>query len=149
MTLQIKHVLITGCSDGGIGSGLAKKFHDNGLHVFATARNLSKMQDLRDLPNVTFLKLDVTELETIKAAYKVVEAQTGGRLDYLVNNSGSGYVMPFLDSDIETSKHMFDVNVWGVVRVTQVFAPLVISARGTIVNNASTAGCIGLPYQGE
>ncbi|KAJ5266890.1 oxidoreductase [Penicillium angulare] len=144
---QRKSVLITGCSDGGIGSALAKAFHDKGIHVFATARQKSKMKALGDLPNITFLELDVTSSESIAAAQEAVSKERNGTLDYLVNNSGSGYVMTFLDSDLETSQRMFDVNVWGVARVTQAFASLLIAAKGTIVNNASTAACLGLPYQ--
>ena len=53
-------VLITGCSDGGLGSGLAIAFQNRGLHVFAAARNNSKLSYLPDLPTVTILSLDVT-----------------------------------------------------------------------------------------
>ncbi|KAJ5594264.1 oxidoreductase [Penicillium hispanicum] len=147
MQSPTRYVLITGCSDGGIGSALAQAFHEKGLHVFATARDTSKMQDLRDLSNITFLELDVSSPASITAAYHVVAKETGGRLHYLVNNSGCGFVMPFLDSDIEASQRVFDVNLWGMVRTSQAFASLVIDAKGTIVNNASTAACVGLPYQ--
>ena len=146
---ETKSVLITGCSDGGIGSSLAKAFHDKGICVFATARNKQKMKALGDLRNIIFLEIDVTSQESIDAAYEAVTKETNGKLDYLVNNSGAGYVMPFLDSSIETSQKMFDVNVWGVMRVTQKFAPLVIAAKGTVVNNVSTAAILGLPYQSK
>jgi NAD(P)-dependent dehydrogenase (short-subunit alcohol dehydrogenase family) len=106
------------------------------------------MRLLRDLTNITFLELDVTSTKSIASAYRTVENQTGGKLHYLVNNSGAGFVMPLLDSDIEMGQHLFDVNVWGVVRVTQTFAPLLVRAKGTIVNNISIASCLGLPYQG-
>lgn len=144
-----KSVLITGCSDGGIGSSLAKAFHDKGVRVFATARDKQKMKALGDFSDITFLELDVTSQESIDAAFEVVKKETNGKVDYLVNNSGAGYVMPFLDSSIETSQKMFDVNVWGVMRVTQTFAPLVIAAKGMIVNNVSTAAVLGLPYQSK
>ncbi|KAJ5439633.1 oxidoreductase [Penicillium daleae] len=143
----MEYVLITGCSDGGIGSALAQSFHDKGLYVFATARDISKIQNLRDLANITFLQLDVTSPASIATAYKIVENETNGKLHYLINNSGAGFVMPLLDSDIEMGQRMFDVNVWGVVRVTQTFAPLVVNAKGTVVNNVSTAARVGLPYQ--
>jgi NADP-dependent 3-hydroxy acid dehydrogenase YdfG len=143
-------VLITGCSDGGIGSALAHAFHSAGLDVFATARNTQKMASLADLPRITLLKLDVTDTKSIALAVDAVTAATAsaGGLDYLVNNAGQGYVMPMLDSSVADMKAMFDINVWGALRVAQAFAPLVVRAKGVIVNNSSIAGCLALPYQG-
>lgn len=71
-------VLITGCSEDGIGYGLAVEFQNRGYHVFATARNLSKMSKLQDLPNVTLLQLDVVKPKQIKAAVEAVTEATGG-----------------------------------------------------------------------
>lgn len=84
-----KSVLITGCSVGGIGDALAKEFHRNGLRVFATARNPTKIEHLEKLGLET-LPLDVVDETSIKAAVKTVQGLTGGTLDILVNNSGSG-----------------------------------------------------------
>ena len=80
-------VLITGCSDGCIGSALAKSFQSRGFCVFATARESSKMTSLKNLPSITLLGLDVTSSTSIAAAVEVVKEQTGGTLDYLVNNA--------------------------------------------------------------
>ena len=55
-----------------------------------------------------------------------------------------GYSMPVLDIDVDIAKAMYDVNVWGVIRTTQVFADLVIAAEGTIVIIGSIAGV--MPY---
>ena len=64
-----KSVLITGCSAGGIGGALADAFHAKGYHVFATARNPSKISpSLSSAENVTVLKLDVLSTESIAAA---------------------------------------------------------------------------------
>lgn len=141
-----KTILITGCSTGGIGHGLALEFARKGLHVFATARSLSKMSDLENKANITLLPLDVISPSSIASAVAAVKDQTGGKLDYLVNNSGAGYAIPFLDADIAKSKAMFDVNVWGFVAVTQAFAPLVIAAQGTIVNISSITALLRTPY---
>ena len=84
-----KSVLITGCSAGGIGEALAKEFHKKGLRVFATARNLAKVQELKEL-GMTVLQLDVVDDESIKQAVEKVRSLNGGRLDFLVNNSGGG-----------------------------------------------------------
>lgn len=84
-----KSVLITGCSGGGIGSALAEEFHRNKWLVCATARDLSKIEHLRQL-GCEIIMLDVTKPETIAAAAAIVETKTGGRLDMLVNNAGLG-----------------------------------------------------------
>lgn len=141
-----KTVLITGCSEGGIGFTLAQEFQKRGLHVFATARSIGKMNNLEKLPNATLLALDVTSEASIGAAVKAVHSATGGKLDYLVNNAGSLYCMPILDVDIQKSKGLFEVNFWGVIAVTKAFSPLVISARGCIVNISSMAGLMHPPF---
>lgn len=84
-----KTVLITGSSEGGIGDALAKAFHKKGLRVFATARNLAKVQHLKDM-GIEILKLDVVDATSIKEVVEEVKTRTGGTLDILVNNSGAG-----------------------------------------------------------
>lgn len=147
--MATESVLVTGSSAGGIGAALCHEFQRRGLHVFATARTPSKVGELQKLPNVTTLALDVTSASSIADALRVVESKTGSRLKYLVNNSGMQYVMPTLDIDIEEAKRMYDVNVWGVVAMIQAFAPLVIAAKGVIVNIASIAGYLYPPYMGK
>jgi 1-acylglycerone phosphate reductase len=143
-----KTVLITGCSAGGIGHALVLAFQKSGFTVFATARSLKKMADLETLPNVHLLALDVTSPESVLAVAKKVEAETGGKLDVLVNNAGAIYVMPLLDVDIDAGKSLFEVNFWAVLRMVQAFADMLIAAKGTIVNVGSAAGVIPLPFQG-
>lgn len=144
-----KSVLITGCSDGGIGGALAAEFQARGLYVFATARNPKKMASLEKLPNVEFLALDVESKESIAAVVSAVTEATGGKLDYLVNNSGSQVVMPILDTDIEKARQMYDVNVWGAVAIIQAFSPLIIAAKGAIINMTSITALAWPPYMGK
>ncbi|KAJ5104974.1 hypothetical protein NUU61_002321 [Penicillium alfredii] len=141
-------VLITGCSDGGVGSGLALVFQERGYHVFATARNPEKMTNLKNLPNVTLLELDVVVPSQIRAAVEAVTAITGGDLTVLINNAAQFHYMPLLDDDIEAAKQTFDANVWGPLAVTQAFAPLLIKARGMVVNITSIAGHNPVPWLG-
>ncbi|KAJ6007492.1 short-chain dehydrogenase [Penicillium herquei] len=112
-----KTVLITGCSDDGIGYGLALTFQKQGYHVFVTARNVEKMTKLNGLPNVSILQLDVTEPSQIEAAVNMVTVETGGTLDILVNNAGRNHFMPFLDEDVDEVKNLFEINVWGPLRL--------------------------------
>jgi len=142
-------VLITGCSEGGIGFALAKEFQSRGFHVYATARQPARMDALKNLYNVTLLQLDVTSSTSIAAAIAIVTKETGGRLDYLVNNASKGVVLPTLDTDIAQAKAIFEVNVWGALAMTKAFAPLLIAAKGSVVNMGSIAGMMSPPYLGE
>ncbi|KAL4882264.1 putative hydroxybutyrate dehydrogenase [Aspergillus karnatakaensis] len=142
----MKSVLITGCSNGGLGCALAFAFQKRDFHVFATARSISKMSDLSDLPNITFLALDVTKPDQIAAAVSVVSEKTGGTLDYLINNAGNNRYMPVLDEDLDACRALFEINVWGSLAVTQAFAELVIKARGVIVGVSSVGGHFNTPY---
>lgn len=85
-------VLITGSSKGGIGDFLAQEFHKKGLLVFATARNLTKVEHLKD-QGIYVLPLDVIDEKSIHTAVESVRAVTGGKLDFLVNNSGGGMII--------------------------------------------------------
>ena len=81
--------LITGCSRGGIGDALAQEFFHKGVRVFATARELSKIHHLKAI-GLDILQLDVTSEESIQNAVTYIERETGGKLNYLVNNAGIG-----------------------------------------------------------
>jgi 1-acylglycerone phosphate reductase len=111
----MKSVLITGCSDGGIGFALAISFQKRGLYVFATTREVSKMLSLKDLPNVTLLGLDVIDSSSISSAVAAVLSQIKGTLDYLVNNVAQHYLVPTLGMNVEKAKAMFNVNFWGML----------------------------------
>jgi 1-acylglycerone phosphate reductase len=142
-----KTVLITGCSAGGIGAALAEVFHENGYHVFATARTTSKIsKSLAESANVSVLTLDVLFPESIAAAVKSVSEETGGKLDVLVNNSGTGIILPALDTSIEEGKKLFDLNFWSTFAMIQAFGPLLIKAKGCIVNNSSVAGAMPIVF---
>ncbi|KAL2849807.1 putative hydroxybutyrate dehydrogenase [Aspergillus pseudodeflectus] len=144
-----KFVLITGCSDGGLGSALALSFakHPN-MHIFASARNISKMGALADKQNITLVHLDVTDSASIKSAVATVSEATDGKLDYLVNNAGRNRYMPVLDEDLDVARQVFETNVWGAVAVLQGFKGLVISARGVVVSVSSVGGHCTVPYMG-
>lgn len=142
-------VLITGCSDGGIGSALALALQQRGLHVFATARDPSKMSDLKGVPDVTMLTLDVAKTDDIKAAFEIVAKQTGGTLDYLVNNAGRNHFMPILDEDLDTVRNLFEVNFYGPLAITQAFSSLLIKAKGMSVYITSISGYVNVPFMGK
>lgn len=139
-----KTCLITGCSPGGIGHALALEFHRNNLRVLATARQASTLSDLASL-GIETLSLEVHKPESIAALLSEVRSRTQGRgLDFLVNNAGRNYTMPALDVDFDEVREVFEVNVYSVMRMCQAFAPLLIEAKGCIVQIGSLAGV--MPY---
>jgi 1-acylglycerone phosphate reductase len=84
-----KSVLITGCSEGGIGYNLALEWNKRGFRVFATARKVESMAGLEEV-GIECLAMDVTDYASLKAVKEKVEKKTGGTLDILVNNAGQG-----------------------------------------------------------
>lgn len=146
-------VLITGCSDNSLGSALAHAFHNNGFHVFATARDVSKMQSSKEAGIESF-ELDVQSDDSIKAAIEKVSATTGGSLDILVNNAGGGHYQPFLHLDLKAARNLFEVNVWPYLAVTQAFLPLLMKSaepspkgkHSLIINNTSISSVLRKPY---
>jgi NAD(P)-dependent dehydrogenase (short-subunit alcohol dehydrogenase family) len=144
--MSLKSVLVTGCSAGGIGAAIALLLARKGHHVFATARNTSKLpEELTALSNVTVLSLDVTSMPSVTAAAKAV-SESGRGLDVLVNNAGLGYVTPVLDMDIERAQKLYDTNLWGSVRTIQAFKDLLIASHGRIVNIISCGAVMALPW---
>ncbi|QSS56203.1 short chain dehydrogenase/reductase [Histoplasma capsulatum var. duboisii H88] len=139
-----KSVLITGCSPGGIGHSLAREFHRNGLRVLATARDKSSLISLEE-QGIETLSLVVDKEESRKACRDEVELLLKGKgLDYLVNNAGLGYTVPVLDVNLQKAREVFETNFISVIAMCQEFAPLIIKAKGTIVQIGSVAGII--PY---
>jgi len=143
ITTSKRSVLITGCTAGGIGHALAREFHSRGLHVIATARTKEAITDLEAL-GMSTLSLEVNNEESIQAAAKEVARITGGKLYILVNNAGVNCTVPALDVDIDAARFTFETNFFAVVRITQVFIPLLIEAKGLIINIGSVAAIV--PY---
>ena len=148
-TVRKKTVLVTGCTTGGIGWAMAKKFHERGFYVFATARNPSTAGDLAELDDTEILELDVTVPENIVRCKDIVGKRTGGSLDVLVNNAGVEFNSPLLDTKVAEAKRLYDVNVWGPLIMVQAFAPLLIEAKGVVFNQSSIDGAINMVWAGK
>ncbi|KAG9237400.1 hypothetical protein BJ875DRAFT_156366 [Amylocarpus encephaloides] len=136
-------VLITGCSDGGLGAALAIAFHNAGLHVYATARTPSKMSHISSL-GIETLVLDVLSDTSIASCVAKLPS-----LDILVNNAGAGYTVTVTDIDIAKAKKLFDLNVWSYIAVANAFLPLLMRSKngGMIINNTSIVSEVALPFQ--
>ncbi|KAH8894680.1 oxidoreductase [Thozetella sp. PMI_491] len=135
-----KTVLITGCTDGGLGGAMAKAYRAKGFRVFATLRNTAKAGSLASMEGIEVLELEVTSAESIRQCVAGVEKLTGGSLDVLVNNAGRAMTTPLLDANIDNAKKVYDLNVWAMLAMVQAFAPMLIKAKGIICNVSSVSG---------
>lgn len=142
--IRPKYALVTGASSG-IGFATALEFAKRGVTTFACARRLEPMEELKKRGVIIF-KCDVSLLESVIEAKKFVAEKTGGYLDYLYNNAGQSCTFPCSDVTDDAFKQCFEVNVFGCIRMTREFLPLVINAKGTIGFTGSVSGVIPFPF---
>lgn len=139
-----KVVLITGASSG-IGKATAKLLAESGNVIYAAARRLDKLNDLKE-HGINILEMDVTNDESmIDGIQKIIK--TENRIDILVNNAGYGSFGALEDVPISEAKHQFNVNVFGLARLTQIVLPYMRKQQsGKIINISSMGGKFGEPH---
>lgn len=136
-------VLITGASSG-IGKATAQQLIREGYTVYSAARRVEQMQDLQEMGGHP-LKMDITLEEDIQSAIKTIEENHGG-VDVLVNNAGYGMYGAMEDTPIEEARRQFEVNLFGLARLTQLVLPhMRRQQRGKIINLSSMGGKIYMP----
>ncbi len=141
-----KIALITGAS-AGIGRATAELLLKNGYKVYAGARRADRMKGLEGLGAKVF-SLDVTSEDSLKSAMDTV-LKNEGRLDILINNAGYGAHGAVEDVPLDEARRQFEVNVFGLARLTQLALPHMRAAgSGTIINISSIAGKITMPTGG-
>jgi NADP-dependent 3-hydroxy acid dehydrogenase YdfG len=146
--MSIRHdpILISGCSSG-IGAATAAALVGAGHTVYATARQTETLTDLVAL-GCHPLALDVTSEDSMIAAVNTVEAEHG-RVGTLINNAGFGEYGPIEETDLDRVRAMFETNVFGLARLTQLVLPAMRRSRsGRIVNIGSMGGRITFPVGG-
>lgn len=133
--------IVTGASTG-IGHATAKALQNAGFRVFGTSRRASAAS----ADGVTMLACDVTDDESVAKLVDEVLAKAG-RIDLLVNNAGIGLLGGAEESSTAQAQALFDVNVFGVLRVTNAVLPAMRhQGGGRIINLSSVLGLIPAPY---
>lgn len=133
-----KTVLITGASSG-IGKSTALTFAQKGYTVIGTARSVSRLSDLA-AQGVETVALDVSKEESIQQAFAQIYA-SHAHIDILINNAGFSQNGFFEELTPEHIRYQFEVNVFGLVRVTQMVLPRMRARRsGRIINIGSVGG---------
>lgn len=138
-------VLVTGASSG-IGRATADVLAGAGYQVFAGMR---RVPDVPPVEGICPVVLDVTDAASIGEACRTISARLGGRgLFALINNAGIGDTRPLEFTPMDAFRKVFDVDVFGVVAVTQAFLPLIHRGGGRIITIGSVGGMITIPFGG-
>ena len=131
-----KTVLITGCSSG-LGKAICRELKKNAYYVIATARNETTLSDVEaDLK----LSLDVTDEKSIEGVMDELRKKGLG-IDLLINNAGFSFRSAIEEVDISKAQALFDVNVFGILRMTSAVLPIMRKqGSGRILNIGSISG---------
>ncbi|MGN9838240.1 oxidoreductase [Nonomuraea sp. H19] len=144
--MAAKVCLVTGASSG-IGRATALELRKADHIVYGAARRLQRMDELRQAGGHAVAMDVISEEDLGRVVRTVLDEQH--RIDVLINNAGIGLHGALEDVPVERARHLFDVNVFGPARLTQLVLPHLREQRsGTIVNVSSIAGEIALPLVG-
>ena len=138
--------LITGCSTG-FGRGLAKEVLAKGYNAAVAARNIADVKDIVEAyPQSSIdVNLDVTQANDITVAVNTA-MEKFGQIDVLVNNAGIGYFGAIEESEETAIRNMFEINFFGLAKMTQQVLPIMRKQRsGHIVNISSIGGLRSFP----
>jgi len=139
-----KVILITGASSG-MGKESAKALIGQGHTVYTVARRIDQMQDLKNLGGHP-LQMDITVDTDIEKVVNTI-VQKEGKIDVLINNAGYGSYGAVEDVSIDEARRQFDVNLFGLARITQLVLPSMRKNKsGRIVNISSIGGKIYTPF---
>lgn len=149
LVLQEKVVLITGASSG-IGRSLAYSFARRGARVILVARRADRLEAVRReiepyTSDVLVIPADVTDDEQLQAVVRQA-VDTFGRIDVLVNDAGMSQAGPLQDLDPQRIERLLRLNLWTVIRLTQLVLPIMLQqSSGYIMNIGSGGGRIAVP----
>ncbi|MBR3737743.1 MAG: SDR family NAD(P)-dependent oxidoreductase [Eubacterium sp.] len=134
----MKYALVTGATSD-LGKEIAKRVSESGWYVFACGRNERALEELKNTTYVHPLCVDVTNQESIDAAFEEVSKVTD-KLDAIINFSGVQQMASLVEGNIDIVSDMLEVNLMGMVRMNKTFFPLIKNAKGRIINCSSECG---------
>jgi len=141
--MKKKVVLVTGASSG-IGKSTALQLISEGHKVYGAARRVEKMKELEEAGGKA-LEMDVTSEEQMKNAVAQI-IEENGHIDVLVNNAGYAIYGAVEDTTIDDARRQFEVNIFGLARMTQLVLPYMRKRKsGTIINISSMGGKMYTP----
>lgn len=141
--IQQNVVLVTGASSG-MGKDFAKALLKEGMLVYTAARRLENMDDLKELGAIP-LQMDITKEEDIQSVVATITRDHGG-VDVLINNAGFGLYGAMEDTALDDARYQFEVNVFGLARLTQLLLPAMREKKsGKIINISSAGGKLYAP----
>ena len=141
-----KAVVITGTSTG-IGRACALHLDKLGFRVYAGVRKQTDGDNLKEEASdrLSPIILDVTDENSISWAVSIIEKETGGELWGLVNNAGIGRGGALEITPVAELRKLMEVNVIGLMAVTQAFIPMLRRGKGRIINIGSTSSLLAFP----
>lgn len=141
-----KAIVITGTSTG-IGKACALYLDKMGYKVYAGVRNNLDGDRLKNEASATLepILLDVADSESIRSAANIINKETGGKVFGLVNNAGIGRGGALEVTPVKEIQKLMNINVIGLMAVTQTFIPMLRNTKGRIVNIGSTSSLLAFP----
>jgi NAD(P)-dependent dehydrogenase (short-subunit alcohol dehydrogenase family) len=144
----MRWVLITGCSEGGIGLDSALVLHRRGWRVLATARTDKDLAALKEA-GLAPIRMEMRDRQSIETGFKEALAISGGRLDALFLNAGYGQPGALEDLSTDALVRQFETNLFGVHHLTRLALPLMRSQKsGRMVFHSSILGLVSLRFRG-
>ncbi len=135
--------IITGCSAGGIGEGIARAVLEHGDNAVVTARSVSKLEGIvADYPDSALaVALDVSDQAGIDACYEAA-VKRFGQVDVLVNNAGYCYRSSVEEADPQGVMDMFNANFFGAVAMIKKVLPAMRERHDGAIVNVSSIGAV-------
>ena len=137
----MKKVLVTGAS-GGMGVAICQSLVSKGYKVYGIDYRKGD-----DIDGVEFYECDVTDRDSIEKVYDSVKAQTD-RLDGIVHTAGIYDMDSLIEMDEKRFIRIFDINVFGVFRINQIFAPMLTKGSRIVITSSELAPLDPLPFNG-